>query len=78
VNTAYLVFNRVEEETSALRIFENLKRVVKRFLNTDLLLLGMLREDGQVKRSARGANPQAVFRGDSVFTESVRRIAVGI
>jgi flagellar biosynthesis protein FlhG len=78
VNRAYLVFNRVEEEVSSLRVFENLKRVVKRFLGTDLLLLGMLREDGMVKRSARGGDPAAVFKGDSVFTESVRRIAAGI
>jgi flagellar biosynthesis protein FlhG len=75
VTAAYLLFNRVEEEAAALRIFENLKGVVKRFLNTDLMLLGMLREDQQVKRSARGARALSVFEGSSAFTESVRRIA---
>jgi flagellar biosynthesis protein FlhG len=78
VKTAYLIFNRVEEEAVALRIFENLKSVVKRFLNTDLLLLGMLREDALIRRSARGNRPAAAFEGDSAFAERVRRVAANI
>jgi flagellar biosynthesis protein FlhG len=77
VNAAYMVFNRVEEEAAALRIFENLKGVVKRFLKTELLLLGMLREDAQIKRSARSGKV-SVFEGNSVFTGGVRRIAAGL
>jgi flagellar biosynthesis protein FlhG len=78
VGSAYLVFNRVEEEAAALRIFENLKGVVQKFLNTDLLLLGLLREDALIKRSARGGKPIAAFGGETPFTAGVRRIASGI
>jgi flagellar biosynthesis protein FlhG len=45
IDKAYLVLNRVKDKIGDERIYENLKRIINKFLNMELVYLGSIRED---------------------------------
>jgi flagellar biosynthesis protein FlhG len=51
INKAYLVLNRVHNNGVDNRIYENLKRIVDKFLNIKLIFLGSIREDKTVNKA---------------------------
>ena len=70
----YFVFNRVEDQKSALKIYENLNTVVKRFLQVDLKLLGSVGEDKEMRKSALGQKPIALLYPNSSVAADMREI----
>ena len=74
VQRAYVVLNRVDDAAAALKIFENVKAVARRFLNLELSLLANLREDGGLRKAARGQKPICVIAPESPFSEDVYKI----
>jgi flagellar biosynthesis protein FlhG len=72
---ADIVLNRVDDNAVAQKIFDNLKTVVKRFLNMELNLLKNLREDGEVRKAARGQKPLCVLAPKSLFAKDMCDIA---
>jgi flagellar biosynthesis protein FlhG len=48
INKAYLVLNRIHNNGVDNKIYENLKRIIDKFLNIKLIFLGSIREDRNI------------------------------
>jgi flagellar biosynthesis protein FlhG len=51
INKAYLVLNRIRDNGVDNKIYENLKRIIDKFLNIKLIFLGSIREDKTVNKA---------------------------
>lgn len=51
IKKAYLVLNRVYNNGVDSKIYENLKRIIDKFLNINLIFLGSIREDRNINKA---------------------------
>ncbi|MDY6820649.1 MAG: MinD/ParA family protein [Deferribacterota bacterium] len=54
VDSAYLVLNRVKSAGRDVKVYENLKRIINKFLNVNLEYLGTIREDKDIDKAIIG------------------------
>lgn len=57
IKDMFLIINRVRSEKSGQLIFDNLNKVIQKFLDINLKLLGFLREDPVLIKSVRSQKP---------------------
>lgn len=74
VETAYLVFNRVDDALASHKVYDNFKGVVRRFLSIDLKLLASLEEASGAKRAMKFQKPISILEPGSPFVQGVRTI----
>lgn len=74
IKKIFLVINRVTEEKSALQFFENLQKVITKFLDTKITLLGFLMEDKNLIKSVKQQKPLSALKPDSVYVKNLLKI----
>ncbi len=72
VNNAYAVINRVDNAKLATQVYENLKGVVRKFLDVDLMLFGYLSDEPRVRKVQRGNKPLVLAEPRSEFARQLQ------
>jgi len=67
----YLVVNKVRTKEDGLNIYENLKNVLKKFLNIDLEFLGVIRDCRELVYSVREQRPIADINPSSIYMKDL-------
>ncbi|MGB9731416.1 MULTISPECIES: MinD/ParA family protein [Calditerrivibrio] len=67
ITRPYLVVNKSKTKEDGINIYENLKNVLKRFLDIDLELLGVIRDCKEVALSVREQKPIAETNPTSIY-----------
>lgn len=75
IDKAYLVLNRIKERTGDERIFENLKRIINKFLKVNLVYLGPIREDKMLSNAILEQKLAAAAYPKSHYTLDINNIA---
>lgn len=75
ISKPYLIVNRVRIKDDGIGIYDNLKNVLKRFLNIDLELLGVIRDCKEVVSSVREQKPIAEINSESPYIKDLILIA---
>jgi flagellar biosynthesis protein FlhG len=73
---AFLVFNKVENPMVALKVYQNLKEVVQKFLGVDLVSLGSLSDDPDARKAQRSQKPLCMVHPNSPFVEEIKNIVL--
>lgn len=73
-----LIINRVKNTKSGKLIFDNLKKVVDKFLDINLTLEGFLREDPALIKSVRSQKPVYILDKKSKYSQDIESIAYSI
>lgn len=73
---AFLVFNKVDNPMVAVKVYQNLKEVVMKFLNVDLVSLGSLSDDPDARRAQRGQKPLCMVQPNSPLVEEIKNIVL--
>lgn len=78
VNRVDLVINRVSNEKSATTLYENLEKIIKKFLKIDIHYLGSIKEDNNLIRSVRQQKPLAAINENSTYVRDLKKILKNI
>lgn len=74
IKKIFLVINRVTDEKSALIFFENLRKVITKFLDTEITLLGFLMEDKNLIKSVKNQKPLGALSPSSIYIRNLSKI----
>ncbi|MDR2883977.1 MAG: MinD/ParA family protein [Deferribacteraceae bacterium] len=75
IEKAYIVFNRVDNDAHARKVFENLAGVAKKFLNLKIELLANMPEDPEVKRTTKTQKLLSLVSPQSPFAKGISVLA---
>ncbi|MCX8083380.1 MAG: MinD/ParA family protein [Calditerrivibrio sp.] len=75
IKRPYLVVNRSKTKEDGQNIYENLKQVLKKFLNIELELLGVLRDCQELISSVKEQKPIAALNPASTYIKDLLVIA---
>jgi flagellar biosynthesis protein FlhG len=75
IENIHLIVNRVKDNNSGKLIYDNLKKVVDKFLNLNLILTGFLREDISLIKSVKSQKPIFIISKTSKYSKDVMSIA---
>jgi flagellar biosynthesis protein FlhG len=75
ISEVNLIINKVKNEQSGQLIYNNLKKVVDKFLKLELKLLGFLREDSNLIQSVKSQKPIYIINKKSKYSRDISSIA---
>lgn len=73
-----IVVNRVDSTNEGLDVFNKISAATKRFLNSDVEILGYIYEDGNVKKSVKMQKPFLLAYPNTLASKGVELIATNI
>ncbi|WJM10430.1 MinD/ParA family protein [Paenibacillus sp. PK1-4R] len=71
-----MIVNRVEDEREAERVAEKIAGVARRFLQTDIPLLGYISEDAQVVKAVKRQMPYSLAYPNAKASKDIEKLAL--
>ncbi|MBZ4672643.1 MAG: Cobyrinic acid ac-diamide synthase [Deferribacteraceae bacterium] len=69
-----LVINRITDEKGAKALFDNLQKIIDKFLKIDINFLGYLREDTNIIKSVKKQQPLATLNPNSTYIKDLSSV----
>lgn len=74
INRINLIINRIHDEKSATTLFQNIEKIIKKFLQLDINYLGSIKEDKNLLKAVKQQKPLAAINENSNYVKDLKKI----
>lgn len=74
INRINLIINRIHDEKSATTLFQNIEKIIKKFLQLDINYLGSIKEDRNLLKAVKQQKPLAAINENSNYVKDLKKI----